>query len=150
MIRDELKEYVYNNCVKENEIKNFNKIKEDNQMLNKEIINIKNSIRELKNLYEYQLEKFECLKNEQVILENENKKLCEYIEKILLNEEQRINNNNNYLNLTNIDNINNNINHCEDNNQNINDNNYITEEQIINITPANFESIEMFKRLNKL
>ena len=151
IIKDELKDYVYNNCVKENEMKNYIKIKEDNIKLNEEIMNIKNSMRELKNLYEYQLERLECLKNEQIILEKENKQLCEYINQILFNEEQKINNDNDIdsYKLNNIDN--NNISPGKDINQNIyNNSNNITENQIINITPNKFESIEMFKRLKKL
>ena len=151
--RDELKEYIYKNCIKENELKNIMKMKEDNAMLNEEIINIKNSIRELKNLYEYQLEKLECLKSEQSILEKDNIQLIGYINKILFNEEEKLNNdkniNNNNYNNDYILQGNTNISSGETINQNIN-NNSISENNIINITPSNFESIEMFKRLNKL
>ena len=83
ILSDNLKEYVYSNCVKENEIKNFNKIKEENKMLSEEIINIKNSLKELNEIYESQLEKLEYLENERSILKKENLQLCEYINKKL-------------------------------------------------------------------
>ena len=151
MAKNRLKNFVYNNCVKENEIKNLMKMKQENTFLNEEIINIKNSIKELQNLYEYQLEKLESLQNERNILEKENNQLIDYINKILIDEEQKgnedkINNKNNF------DNDNDNYNQENNDfliNKNI-DNKNINENNIINITPANFESIEMFKRLNKL
>ena len=153
MAKNRLKNFVYNNCVKENEIKNLMKMKQENTFLNEEIINIKNSIKELQNLYEYQLEKLESLQKERNILEKENNQLIDYINKILIDEEQKgnedkINNKNNF------DNDNDNDNYNQENNdflinKNI-DNKNINENNIINITPANFESIEMFKRLNKL
>ena len=151
MAKNRLKNFVYNNCMKENEIKNLMKMKQENTFLNEEIINIKNSIKELQNLYEYQLEKLESLQNERNILEKENNQLIDYINKILIDEEQKgnedkINNKNNF------DHDNDNYNQENNDfliNKNI-DNKNINENNIINITPANFESIEMFKRLNKL
>ena len=136
--KDELKNFVFKNCIKENEIKNFNKIKEDNKILNDEILKLKNIIKELKERYEYQNQKLEKLKNERLILENENFKLIEYVNKIFLEEEK-----------------NNDFDKNSDKNNNINttnNSNYIKndEENVININPNNFESIEMFKRLNKL
>ena len=136
--KDELKNFVFKNCIKENEIKNFNKIKEDNKILNDEILKLKNIIKELKERYEYQNQKLEKLKNERLILENENFKLIEYVNKIFSEEEK-----------------NNDFDKNSDKNNNINttnNSNYIKsdEENSININPNNFESIEMFKRLNKL
>ena len=136
--KDELKNFVFKNCIKENEIKNFNKIKEDNKILNDEILKLKNIIKELKERYEYQNQKLEKLKNERLILENENFKLIEYVNKIFSEEEK-----------------NNDFDKNSDKNNNINttnNSNYIKndEENVININPNNFESIEMFKRLNKL
>ena len=136
--KDELKNFVFKNCIKENEIKNFNKIKEDNKILNDEILKLKNIIKELKERYEYQNQKLEKLKNERLILENENFKLIEYVNKIFSEEEK-----------------NNDFDKNSDKNNNINttnNSNYIknNEENAININPNNFESIEMFKRLNKL
>jgi len=140
LFSDNLKEYVYSNCVKENEIKNFNKIKEENKMLNEEIINIKNSLKELNEIYESQLEKLEYLKNERSILKKENLQLCEYINKKL---DQNINDN--YISEKNYSN-----NDFKSNeiNQNIKCNS--KDESDFNISPMDFESIEMFKRLNKL
>ena len=136
--KDELKNFVFKNCIKENEIKNYNKIKEDNKIINDEIIKLKNIIKELKERYEYQNQKLEKLKNERLILENENFKLIEYVNKIFSEEEK-----------------NNDFDKNSDKNNNINttnNSNYIKndEENVININPNNFESIEMFKRLNKL
>ena len=73
-----------------------------------------------------------------MILENENFKLIEYVNKIFSEEEK-----------------NNDFDKNSDKNNNINttnNSNYIKndEENVININPNNFESIEMFKRLNKL
>ena len=144
-IKNTIKDYSYNNCVKENEMKNLLKMKEDNIILNKEILNIKESIRELNNLYEYQLEKLELLQNEQTLLEKENLQLYEYINKILKDKEQKISN----LNCEEFYKINSNNNNIEAINQNIN-NNSIKDNHPINITFDNYESIEMFKRLNKL
>ena len=152
MITDDLKDYVYNNCVKENELKNILKMKEENKMLNEEIINIKNSLRELNNLYEYQLERLECLKNEQCILEKENIQLCEYINKKLIEKEQQINIDKNIYNDDNkndINIVNNFFPNKELNGNNIVNNNPPDNTEI-NITPVNFESIEMFKRLNNI
>ena len=120
--KEELKNYIYKYCIKENEIKNFNKIKEDNKILNEEIFKLKNIISELNNRYKYQNEKLEKLKTERTTLENENSKLIEYINKILA--DRIINTDTKIL--------------YENNNSEI------------NINPINFESIEMFKRLNKL
>ena len=144
-IKNTIKDYSYNNCVKENEMKNLLKMKEDNIILNKEILNIKESIRELNNLYEYQLEKLELLQNEQTLLEKENLQLYEYINKILKDKEQKISN----LNCEEFYKINSYNNNIEAINQNIN-NNSIKDNHPINITFDNYESIEMFKRLNKL
>ena len=149
MAKNRLKNFVYNNCVKENEIKNLMKMKKENSFLNDEIINIKNSIKELQNLYEYQLEKLESLQNERNILEKENNQLIDYINNILMEEEQKAKEDK-INNINNLDNDNyNNENNDFLINKNI-DNKSINENNIINITPANFESIEMFKRLNKL
>ena len=137
---DNLKEYVYSNCVKENEIKNFNKIKEDNKMLSEEIINIKNSLKELNEIYESQLEKLEYLKNERSILEKENLQLCEYINQKL---DKKINDNYIYEK-----NYNNNGFETMEINQNNKFN--AKDESDFNISPIDFESIEILKRLNKL
>lgn len=146
-----LKDYVYNNCIKENEMKNLMKMKEDNERLNEEIINIKNFIRKINDLYEYQLEKLELLKNEQNILEKENQLLCGYVNKILVEEKQKnIDFIDDDINKENIINDNNNIISEEKiNNININDDSNI-ENNIFNISPDNFESREMLKRINKL
>ena len=140
MAKNRLKNFVYNNCMKENEIKNLMKMKQENTFLNEEIINIKNSIKELQNLYEYQLEKLESLQNERNILEKENNQLIDYINKILIDEEQKgnedkINNKNNF------DNDNDNYNQENNDfliNKNI-DNKNINENNIINFHKSSFE-----------
>ena len=68
-------------------------MEQENNMLNEEIMIIKNSIGELQNLYKYQLEKLEGLQYERNILEKENLQLIKYINKILLEEETKINEN---------------------------------------------------------
>ena len=149
--KEELKNFIFKNCIKENEIKNFNKMKEENKILNEEINNLKLFFQELNNKYEKENEKFEKLKTERKELEIENLKLIEYINNIiskkdiikdytnfknnnLLGEQ---NNNNIHLVSTQISN-----NKCIEYNKNDMFN--------ININPNNFESVEMLKRLNKL
>ena len=45
--KEKLKNFIFKYCIKENEIKNFNKIKEDNKILNEEITKLKNIFQEL-------------------------------------------------------------------------------------------------------
>ena len=84
---------------------------------------MKNIFQELNDRYKYQNEKLEILKNERVTLENENSKLIEFIKLILLDDIKNPDNKNSSFNLTNDD---------------------------INIKPNNFESKEMFEKLDKL
>ena len=89
-----------------------------------------------------QNEKLEKLKNERIILEKENSQLIEYINKIISEEEKNsdcINNKENKIGI------------ILENNFKNNSTNIKRDDNIdINIKPDNFESIEMFKRLNKL
>lgn len=118
--KNELKNFIFKYCIKENEIKNFNKIKEDNKILNEEITKLKNIFKELNNRYKYQNEQLENLKNERINLENENSKLIEFIKIILLDDLKNSNNNiidtNNIKNSFDIFNKNDNVN--INNNQN--------------------------------
>ena len=118
--KNELKNFIFKYCIKENEIKNFNKIKEDNKILNEEITKLKNIFKELNNRYKYQNEQLENLKNERINLENENSKLIEVIKIILLDDLKNSNNNiidtNNIKNSFDIFNKNDNVN--INNNQN--------------------------------
>jgi hypothetical protein len=132
-IKDKLKDDIYSNCVKENEMKNFIKMKEDNKLLYDEMNNIKNSIAPLKDIYKSQLDKLNCLLNERKILEKENYQLCEYVNKILSEEENKID----------IYDNDNNMNNKNDDEKNV-------ETSGINISPLDFQSFEMYKRLNKL
>ena len=118
--KNELKNFIFKYCIKENEIKNFNKIKEDNKILNEEITKLKNIFKELNDRYKYQNEQLENLKNERINLENENSKLIEFIKIILLDDLKNSNNNiidtNNIKNSFDIFNKNDNVN--INNNQN--------------------------------
>ena len=118
--KNELKNFIFKYCIKENEIKNFNKIKEDNKILNEEITKLKNIFKELNDRYKCQNEQLENLKNERINLENENSKLIEFIKIILLEDLKNSNNNiidtNNIKNSFDIFNKNDNVN--INNNQN--------------------------------
>ena len=118
--KNELKNFIFKYCIKENEIKNFNKIKEDNKILNEEITKLKNIFKELNDRYKCQNEQLENLKNERINLENENSKLIEFIKIILLDDLKNSNNNiidtNNIKNSFDIFNKNDNVN--VNNNQN--------------------------------
>ena len=118
--KNELKNFIFKYCIKENEIKNFNKIKEDNKILNEEITKLKNIFKELNDRYKCQNEQLENLKNERINLENENSKLIEFIKIILLDDLKNSNNNiidtNNIKNSFDIFNKNDNVN--INNNQN--------------------------------
>ena len=118
--KNELKNFIFKYCIKENEIKNFNKIKEDNKILNEEITKLKNIFKELNDRYKYQNEQLENLKKERINLENENSKLIEFIKIILLDDLKNSNNNiidtNNIKNSFDIFNKNDNVN--INNNQN--------------------------------
>ena len=134
--KNELKSLIFKNCIKENELKNFNKIKEDNKILKERILNLKNLFKELNTSYENQNEKLEKLKKERFDLENENLKLIEYVKNIILNAEK----NNNLENNKDIlfDYSNNNIVNFEEKNENN-----------INMETNNFDSLEMMKKLSK-
>ena len=118
--KNELKNFIFKYCIKENEIKNFNKIKEDNKILNEEITKLKNIFKELNDRYKCQNEQLENLKNERINLENENSKLIEFVKIILLDDLKNSNNNiidtNNIKNSFDIFNKNDNVN--INNNQN--------------------------------
>ena len=112
--KNELKNFIFKYCIKENEIKNFNKIKEDNKILNEEITKLKNIFKELNDRYKCQNEQLENLKNERINLENENSKLIEFVKIILLDDLKNSNNNiidtNNIKNSFDIFNKNDNVN----------------------------------------
>ena len=132
--KNELKSLIFKNCIKENELKNFKKIKEDNKILKERILNLKNLFKELNTSYENQNEKLEKLKKERFDLENENLKLIEYVKNIILNAEK----NNNLENNKDIlfDYSNNNNNNFEEKNEN---NNNLESDLKINISLNNYE-----------
>ena len=125
------------------------KIKEDNKILKEKIFNLKNIFQKLNSSYENQNEIFEKLIKERIYLENENLKLIEYVNNILLNKENNSNLESNKDNL--LESTNKGINFKE---KNLIKNNleYNSEEdiKIINTEPNNFDSIEMLKKLSKL
>ena len=131
-----MKSLIFKNCIKENELKNFKKIKEDNKILKERIFNLKNFFQELNTSYENQNEKLEKLKKERFDLENENLKLIEYVKNIILNAEKNndLENNKDIL----FDYVNNNNNNFEEKNENN-----------INMETNNFDSLEMMKKLSK-
>ena len=45
--KSQLKSFIFNNCIKENELENFMKIKEDNKILKEKIFNLKNIFQKL-------------------------------------------------------------------------------------------------------
>jgi len=147
--KSQLKSFIFNNCIKENELENFMKIKEDNKILKEKIFNLKNIFQKLNSSYENQNEIFEKLIKERIYLENENLKLIEYVNNILLNKEKNSNLESNKDNL--LEFTNKRINFKE---KNLIKNNleYNSEEdiKIINTEPNNFDSIEMLKKLSKL
>lgn len=147
--KSQLKSFIFNNCIKENELENFMKIKEDNKILKEKIFNLKNIFQKLNSSYENQNEIFEKLIKERIYLENENLKLIEYVNNIILNKENNSNLESNKDNL--LESTNKGINFKE---KNLIKNNleYNSEEdiKIINTEPNNFDSIEMLKKLSKL
>ena len=148
--KEEIKSFIFKNCIKQNEIKIFNKIKGDNRILNEEIINLKILFQELNNRYEKENKKLENLKKERIDLENENSKLIEFIKNIFREKEisQKIKNNIDY-NFK--DDKSKAVTNCQiqiDSNNNSAD--YNSEDKYnININPNNFESTEMLKRFYK-
>ena len=149
--KEELKNFIFKNCIKENEIKNFNKMKEENKILNEEINNLKLFFQELNNKYEKENEKFEKLKTERKELESENLKLIEYINNII-SKKDIIKDYTNFKNNNLLGEQNNNNIHLVSNQ--ISNNKYIEYNKNdmfnVNINPNDFESVEMLKRLNKL
>ena len=140
--KNELKSFLFKNCVKEKELKKLSKIKEENKILKEDILNLKNLNQKLNNSYKYQNDRLEKLKEERKDLENENYKLMEYINVILLNQEKtKV-----------LENIKNNVINKEEIKEDINYNidfKKLSDVNRININPTNFKSIEMLKRLNK-
>jgi hypothetical protein len=80
--KEDLMNFIFSNCIKEDELKNLNNMKKDNQILTEELECLKNSFIELSNSYKDKKEILEKLYSERNILEKENIKLIEYINQI--------------------------------------------------------------------
>ena len=80
-----IKVYVHDNCYLLNEKKSYDKMKEDNTMINKEISNIKKTIKTGTEAYKALIQKITVLEEDQIQLQNENEKLIKYIKERYFN-----------------------------------------------------------------
>ncbi len=94
-----LKDQIYFNCIMDNEKKTFEKMKEDNINLNDEFNKLKDNLKLLDINYKFLLKKLSDVEEEQIYLQNENKKLIDYIEERYINKniKQKPKNNQKYL-----------------------------------------------------
>ena len=96
-----LKDQIYFNCIMDNEKKNFEKMKEDNIKLNEELTKLKDNLKILDVNYKFLLRKLSETEEEQIYLQNENKKLIDYIHQRYMkrnfNQIQQNNVNKNFL-----------------------------------------------------
>ena len=77
--------YVHDNCYLLNEKKSYDKMKEDNTMINKEISNIKKTIKTGTEAYKALIQKITVLEEDQIQLQKENEKLIKYIKERYFN-----------------------------------------------------------------
>ena len=75
-----LKDQIYFNCIMDNEKINFEKMKDDNIKLNDELNKLKDNLKILDVNYKFLLKKLSEAEEEQIYLQNENKKLIDYIQ----------------------------------------------------------------------
>ena len=75
-----LKDQIYFNCIMDDEKKTFEKMKDDNIKLNDELNKLKDNIKILDVNYKFLLKKLSEAEEEQIYLQNENKKLIDYIQ----------------------------------------------------------------------
>ena len=96
-----LKDQIYFNCIMDNEKINFEKMKDDNIKLNDELNKLKDNIKILDVNYKFLLKKLSEAEEEQIYLQNENKKLIDYIQQRYMkrnfNQIQQNNVNKNFL-----------------------------------------------------
>ena len=96
-----LKDQIYFNCIMDNEKKNFEKMKDDNIKLNDELNKLKDNLKILDVNYKFLLKKLSEAEEEQIYLQNENKKLIDYIQQRYMkrdfNQIQQNNVNKNFL-----------------------------------------------------
>ena len=96
-----LKDQIYFNCIMDNEKINFEKMKDDNIKLNDELNKLKDNLKILDVNYKFLLKKLSEAEEEQIYLQNENKKLIDYIQQRYMkrdfNQIQQNNVNKNFL-----------------------------------------------------
>ena len=92
-----IKVYVHDNCYLLNEKKSYDKMKEDNTMINKEISNIKKTIKTGTEAYKALIQKITVLEEDQIQLQKENEKLIKYIKERYFNTVSQTVNSNNSL-----------------------------------------------------
>ena len=96
-----LKDQIYFNCIMDNEKINFEKMKDDNIKLNDELNKLKDNLKILDVNYKFLLKKLSEAEEEQIYLQNENKKLIDYIQQRYMkrdfNQIQKNNVNKNFL-----------------------------------------------------
>lgn len=80
-----IKVYVHDNCYLLNEKKSYEKMKEENTMINKEISNLKKTIKTGTEAYKALIQKITVLEEDQIQLQNENEKLIKYIKERYFN-----------------------------------------------------------------
>ena len=96
-----LKDQIYFNCIMDDEKKTFEKMKDDNIKLNDELNKLKDNLKILDVNYKFLLKKLSEAEEEQIYLQNENKKLIDYIQQRYMkrdfNQIQQNNVNKNFL-----------------------------------------------------
>ena len=92
-----IKVYVHDNCYLLNEKKSYDKMKEDNTMINKEISNIKKTIKTGTEAYKALIQKITGVEEDQIQLQKENEKLIKYIKERYFNTVSQTVNSNNSL-----------------------------------------------------
>ena len=80
-----IKVYVHDKCYLLNEKKSYEKMKEENTMINKEISNLKKTIKTGTEAYKALIQKITVLEEDQIQLQNENEKLIKYIKERYFN-----------------------------------------------------------------
>ena len=142
ILKENLQNKINNNCILNNEKKNFEKLKNENLILINEINFIKENLISLENVYKNLVQKLTILEEEQIELLNHNKELISYVKNKYI---QNNNNNNSFTNQSNNDNLNNIKLNNNFNNKIINSNNNLEISHLI----SNPSSIEMMNKINK-
>ena len=136
ILKENLQNKINNNCILNNEKKNFEKLKNENLILINDINFIKENLINLENVYKNLIQKLTILEEEQIELLNHNKELISYVKNKYIQNNTNSNQNNN----------NNNFNNIKMNNNKIfNSNNNLDISHLI----SNPSSIEMMNKINK-